>query len=136
MAERAEDPVNAGEQVGAPPTGLGVSAETQYRMLAARLEEVAGELARVAKPPTFRTADMLELAAIAIGVAVALISAFSLNERIDDLNKAQSAAELRLSASIAASEARVTGRLDKLDDQFTRLDERASALEGPKQTPR
>jgi hypothetical protein len=132
MVERADEPVNAGEQVGAPPTGIGVSPEAQYRMLAARLEEVASEVGKVAKPPTFRMSDMLELGAIAIGIAVALISAFSLNERISDLSQQQTAAEQRINASVTAAEQRVTSRLDKLSDQFTELNERTAKMEGAK----
>lgn len=121
MGERADGPVNAGEQVGGPPTGLAVSADAQYRMLAARLEEVASEVGKLAKPPAFRIADMLEIAGIVIGVGVALIAAFGLNERIGDLSRDQAAAELR-----------VTSRLDRLSDQVIQLDERTSRLEGQK----
>jgi len=121
MAEVAEQPVNAGEQIGAPPTGLGVPPEAQYRMLAARLEEVAREVKGLAKPATFRIADMLEIAGIVIGVGVALFAAFGLNERIGDLSKGQAAAELR-----------ITTRLDRLSDQVIQLDERTSRLEGQK----
>lgn len=121
MAENANEPVNAGEQVGAPPTGLGVSSEAQYRMLAARLEEMAGEVSKLASPPTFRVADMLEIAGIVIGVGVTLIAAFGLNERISDLSREQAAAELR-----------ITSRLDHLSEQVIQLDERASRLEGQK----
>jgi uncharacterized coiled-coil protein SlyX len=132
MAEAAPEPVNAGEQVGAPPTGLGVTSEAQYRMLAARLEEVATEVGKLAKPAAFRVSDMLELGAIAIGIAVALISAFSLNERISELSRQQAAAEQRIDGSVMATEQRVTSRLDKLSDQFTQLDERTSKVEGEK----
>jgi len=121
MAERSDGPVDAGEQVGAPPTGLGVSPEAQYRMLAARLEELGAEVSKLAKPPTFRVADMLEIAGIVIGVGVALFAAFGLNERIGDLGRDQAAAELR-----------ITSRLDRLSDQVTQLDERTSRLEGQK----
>jgi hypothetical protein len=61
---------------------------------------------------------------------VATLSALGLNSRIDDLSKAQTAAESRLSTSITATETRLSGRLDKLSDQFTKVDERTATLEG------
>jgi len=75
---------------------------------------------------------MVQLGVIVVGLAVALITAFGLNERITDLKGDQAAAEARLDASITASEGRLNSRLDKLSDQFTRLDERTSTLEGQK----
>ncbi len=93
-------------------------------MLAARLEDVAREVKVLAKPATFRIADMLEIAGIVIGVGVAMIAAFGINERISDLSKDQAAAELR-----------ITSRLDRLSDQMIQLDERASRLEGQKAAP-
>jgi hypothetical protein len=86
--------------------------------------------------PTFRLADIIKLVVVVIGLAIALISAFGLNERINDLSAGQAAAESRVSANISATENRLGSRLDKLSDQFTRVDERTSTLEGQRSSSR
>ncbi|MGO9991137.1 MAG: hypothetical protein ACLPTF_01300 [Steroidobacteraceae bacterium] len=129
MAEK-QDIANAGDQIGVPPPALPLKPEDQFRLVNQRLDKLTGELEKVSKPPTFRTADVINLIVIVIGVMVALISAFGLSERISELSKHASDAEGRLGQQLSASEQRVTQRLDKLSEQFTALDERTSRIEG------
>ena len=128
MAER-EEIVGTGEQITITPN-LPLAPEAQFRNVNSRLDELAKEIGRVSKPPTFRLADMIQLGVIVVGLAIALITAFGLNERINDLSTQQAAAESRLSANISATENRLGSKLDKLSDQFTKVDERTSTLEG------
>jgi hypothetical protein len=128
MAER-EEIVGTGEQITTTPN-LPLAPEAQFRNVNARLEELAKEIGRVSKPPTFRLADMVQLGVIVLGLAVAMITAFGLNERINDLSAGQTAAEMRLRTDISATENRLGSRLEKLSDQFTKIDERTSTIEG------
>lgn len=130
MAEKAEDVVVAGEQITTPHAALPLKPEEQFRLLNQRLDTLADQVSRVHKPPQFRLADGVELAVILIGLIIAGFTAFGLNDRINDVSTHQSDGERRIEAHMDAMETRMGTKIDKLGDQFTRMDERTSTLEG------
>lgn len=130
---KPENPINAADANTNSPPGIGLSPDAQFRTLSARLEEVASEVSKLAKPKEFRLADLMSLAMIIIGLAVAFFTAMGLKDRIDDLVKAEMGSETRITGQVTASEARVNAKLDRMDDRFTRLDERTATLEGARQ---
>lgn len=135
MADNA--PVaNAGEQISVTPSSLPLKPDEQFRLLNQRLDKLAGEIEKISKPPHFRVADVVELVAIIVAIAVASFTALGLSERISEVSKHQSEVEQRLDQAINNSEQRVGQRLDKLSDQFTALDERTSRIEGEAAKPR
>jgi len=128
MAERAEPPiVNAGEQITTPPASLPLKPDEQFRLINQRIDALSAEISKIAKPPTFRVADVVQVLAIVLGLA---LTAFGLSERIADLSTHQADAERRLDASMNAAELRLGTKLDKLADQFTSMDERTARIEG------
>jgi hypothetical protein len=131
MADRA-DIVNAGEQITATPSALPLKPDDQFRLINQRLDILSRDIEKVAKPPHFRVADVVELVAIIAGIAVAIFTGLGLSERISEVSKHQTETEQRLDQSMTASEQRIAGRLDKMSDQFTALDERISRIEGEK----
>jgi hypothetical protein len=131
MAEH-EQTVNAGEQVSNTPSGIGLSPEAQFRNLNARIEALTDQVSRLATPPTFRIADMVQLGIIVIGLIIAMFTALGLSSRIDDVGKTQTAAESRVTAAVTATETRITTRLDKLNDRVTAIGERTANIEGQK----
>jgi hypothetical protein len=134
MADKAETVAVAGEQVTNPPSALPFKPDEQFRMINQRLETLADQLSRVAKPAQFRLADALNLLAIMIGLVVAGIAAFGLSERISDGRTDQAASELRIKDSVGALEVRLGTKLDKLSDQFSAMSDRTSRLEGAAST--
>ncbi len=122
--------VNTGEQVSNTPAGIGLPPEAEFRNINARLDQLADQVSRLSDPPTFRLADMIQLGVIIIGLAIALITAFGLNERISDLSKGQQAAETRITTGVGATEGRLSARLEKLSDQVTNVSQRTANLEG------
>jgi hypothetical protein len=122
--------VNVGDELSNAPADLNLPPQTQFRQLNTRLDNLADQISRISNPPSFRLADSIQLAAIVIGLIVAIIGAFGLNERINELSRDQAASEARTNGAITAAETRLTSRLDKLGDQFTRVDERTATLEG------
>jgi hypothetical protein len=50
MADRHETPVNAGEEVINAPSSLPLRPDDQFRLINQRLDTLANELGRVAKP--------------------------------------------------------------------------------------
>lgn len=128
MADKA-DIVNAGEQITATPSALPLKSDEQFRLVNQRLDKLAGEVEKISKPPHFTVANVVELLVIVIGLVV---TGFGLSERISDVSKHQDDVERRLDTSISAAEQRINTRLDKMNDQFTTLDERTSRLEGEK----
>jgi hypothetical protein len=137
MAEKLEAVVNTGEEVTNAPSSLPLKSDDQFRLLNQRLDNLRDELSRVAKPPQFRLADVMQLIAIVVGVLIALVGAFSLSERISDVRADQSAAERRLTDNVNAAELRLSSKLEKLSEQFSSMDERISRLEGQKsQSPK
>jgi hypothetical protein len=130
MADKAETVVVAGEQVTNPPSALPFKPDEQFRLVNQRLDTLADELSRVAKPAQFRLADVLNLLVIIVGFAVAGIAAFGLSERISDGRTDQAASELRIKDSVNALEIRLGTKLDKLSDQFSSMSDRTSRLEG------
>jgi hypothetical protein len=131
MGEKPEPIVNAGEQITTPPAALPLKHDDQFRMINQRLDKLANDVDKIAKPPTFRIADVVELLAIVLGLA---ITAFGLSERISDTSTHQAEAERRLDATISATETRLGAKVDKLSDQFTAMDERTSRIEGERAT--
>lgn len=129
MAEKP-DVVNAGEQISPTPSALPLKPDEQFRLINQRLDKVANEIEHAAKPPQFRLADVINLVAIIIGLGLAGLAAFGLNERMSEVSKHQDATEHRLDGTMNAMEQRLGGRLDKLSDQFTAMDERTSRIEG------
>jgi hypothetical protein len=134
MAEKTTDIANAGEQITTPPTAISLKPDDQFRMINQRLDTLAGDLSRVAKPPQFRLADVFNLLAIIVGFVVAGIAAFGLGERISDGRTDQAASELRIKDSVGALEVRLGTKLDKLSDQFSAMSDRTSRLEGAAST--
>jgi len=135
MPEQSEPAVNAGAEVTNAPSSLILKPEDQFRLINQRLESLTDELSRVAKPPQFRLADVMQLIAIVVGVLIALIGAFSLSERISDVRADEAATERRLTDAISAAELRLGSKLEKLNEQFTSMDERISRMEGQKTAP-
>jgi hypothetical protein len=131
MAEKPEI-VNAGEQITTPPSAIPLKSEEQFRLINQRLDTLAGEIEKIAKPPTFRVADVVQILAVVIGLVVAGFTAFGLSERISDVGRHQDDAERRIDASMNAMELRIQAKLEKLNDQFTSMDERTSRIEGAK----
>jgi len=130
MADKAETVVIAGEQVTTPPSALPLKPEEQFRMVNQRLDQLAGEISRVAKPPQFRLADVVQLLVIVAGMIVAGFTALGLSQRISDGRTDQAASELRIKDSLSAVESRLGTKLDKLSDQFSAMSDRTSRLEG------
>lgn len=129
-------PSNPGQQPTNTPSNMGLSQDAQFRTLSARIDALTDELSKQAKPTAFRLADYIQLAVIVVGFVVALFTAFGLSSRLDDLRGTQTATESRVSAQITAAEVRITTRLDKLNDQFIRINERTSTIEGQQQRGR
>lgn len=71
MADKAEPIAVAGEEVTTPTSSLPLRPEDQFRLLNSRLDKLADELSRVAKPAQFRLADAIQLIAIVLGVLIA-----------------------------------------------------------------
>jgi hypothetical protein len=132
MAEKSETVVNAGEQISAPPVPLPLKHEEQFRLINQRLDKLNNDIEKIAKPPTFRIADIVQVLAIVVGLVITGIAAFGLTERISDLGIHQADAERRLDATMNATEVRLGAKVEKLSDQFTTMDERTSRLEGEK----
>jgi hypothetical protein len=130
MAEKAEPIVNAGDQITTPPASLPLKHDEQFRMINHRLDKLAGDVDKIAKPPTFRIADVVQILAIVVGLVITGIAAFGLSERISDLSSHQADAERRIDASMNATETRLGTKVDKLGDQFAAMDERTSRIEG------
>jgi hypothetical protein len=127
-------PVNTGEQVIDTPANLPVSQEAQFRLVNQRLDDLSKDFEKLAKPPTFRIADVVSLLVIVLGLAAAGFTALGLSDRISDLNANIAHAELRLNSSISATELRLQAQLDKLGAQLTSIDERLSRIEGANNT--
>jgi hypothetical protein len=135
MAERTTDTVaNAGEQITTPPSSIPLKPDDQFRMINQRLDTLAGDISRVAKPSQFRLGDALNLVAIVVGFVVAWFAAFGLSQRISDGRIDQAASELRIKDSVGALEVRLGTKLDKLSDQFSTMSDRTSRLEGAAST--
>jgi hypothetical protein len=135
MAEGTTDTVaNAGEQITTPPSSIPLKPDDQFRMINQRLDTLAGDLSRVAKPSQFRLGDAVNLVAIVVGFVVAWFAAFGLSERISDGRIDQAASELRIKDSVSALEVRLGTKLDKLSDQFSAMSDRTSRLEGAAST--
>jgi hypothetical protein len=134
MGEKPEPIVNAGEQITTPPAALPLKHDDQFRMINQRLDKLADDVDRIAKPPTFRIADVVQILAIVVGLVITGISAFGLTERISDLSSHQGEAERRLDAAMSATETRLGTKVDKLSDQFATMDERTSRIEGERAT--
>jgi hypothetical protein len=132
MAEKSDAVVNAGEQISPTPVPLPLKHEEQFRLINQRLDKLAGEVEKIAKPPTFRIADIVQVLAIVVGLVITGIAAFGLSERISDLGIHQADSERRLDATMNATEVRLGAKVEKLSDQFTSMDERTSRLEGEK----
>jgi hypothetical protein len=130
MVEKSDAIVNAGEQITAPPAPLPLKQEEQFRLINQRLDKLAGDIDKIAKPPTFRIADIVQVLAIVVGLVITGIAAFGLSERISDLGIHQADSERRLDATMNATEVRLGAKVEKLSDQFTSMDERTSRLEG------
>src|SRR5580704_9346646 len=79
MAEQPEKPVNAGEEVTNPPSSLPLKPEDQFRLINQKLADFSDKLSRVAEPPQFRLADMIQLGVIVIGFIIAIFTAFNLS---------------------------------------------------------
>lgn len=129
-SEDGGTPVNAGEATTNTPSSLNLDENAQFRNLNKRLDELADQVSRIAKPKEFRLADIIQLSVIVAAFLVAVLTAMGLKDRIDDLAKSQSATEARVSSQVSAGEGRIDTKLDRLDDRFTRLDERTATLEG------
>ena len=132
MAETSKEPVNAGKEPINSPSSLPLKAEDQFRMINQRLDILAGELGRVGKPATFSIADILQIAIVLLTLGGAVLGLFNLSDRISDLKTDLLAAERRTTDNMAAAEVRLSSKIDKLSDQLTKVDERASRLEGSK----
>ena len=124
------DPTNAGDQVTNTPTNIGLPPDAQFRTLSKRLDALAEEVRNIPRPNSFRLADGISLAVIVIGLLIALYTASGLGARIDDIKASQASSENRTDGEITSAEARITTRLDKLNDQFISLDERSAKMEG------
>jgi hypothetical protein len=129
MAEN-NAPVNAGEQITDTPPNLPVSQEAQFRIVNQRLDTLSKDFEKLAKPPTFRIADVVSLLVIVLGLAATGFTALGLSERIRDLNVNIGQAEQRLNSNMSAIELRLQAQLDKLGTQFTSMNERLSRIEG------
>ena len=129
MADKG-DIVNAGEQISTPPSALPLRPDEQFRLINQRLDKLAGEVEKVSKPPTFRIADVIQLVAIVAGFVIAGLTALGLSERISDIDRHQTAMEQRLDDRMSTAEQRIGSRLDRMNDQFTTLDQRTSRIEG------
>jgi hypothetical protein len=135
MADQAENPVNAGEQItNSLTSNMPLNQEAQFRILSQRLESLTTQVSLITKPPTLRLAETLQLVMIAIGLLIALIGAFSLSDRIADVRADQAASEIRIKESVGALEVRLSTKLDKLSDQFSSMDERTARLEGAQES--
>jgi hypothetical protein len=132
MADKAETVVNAGDQITTPPSALPLKPDEQFRLINQRLDKLAGDFDKIAKPPTFRIADIVQVLAIVVGLVITGIAAFGLSERISDLSVHQADSERRLDATMNATEIRLGAKVEKLSDQFMSMDERTSRLEGEK----
>jgi|HubBroStandDraft_6_1064221.scaffolds.fasta_scaffold202639_2 hypothetical protein len=132
MAEQPEKPVNAGEEVTNPPSSLPLKPEDQFRLINQKLADFSDKLSRVAEPPQFRLADMIQLGVIVIGFIIAIFTAFNLSERISDVRADQAAMERRIIDNMSAAETRISPKLDKLNDLYIAIIERISRLEGAK----
>ena len=97
-----------------------------------RLDKLDGDIVKIAKPPTSRVADVIQVLAIVVGLVITGIAAFGLSERMTDLSSHQGDSERQLDAAMRATEARLGAKVDKLSDQFTLMDERTARLEGEK----
>jgi hypothetical protein len=135
MVEQSEMPVNAGEQVTNAPSSLPLKPDDQFRLINQRLDVWRDELGRVAKPPQFRLADVIQLVVIFIGFLVAILGAFNLSERISDVRADQAAMERRIIDNMSAAETRIIPKLEKLNDLYTSMIERISRIEGSKPPP-
>ena len=137
MAEPAH-PVNSGEEAtNAPPaTDIGLDAASQFRILSQRIEDLAREIGRIQVPAKPKWPELVQLPMIMVALLVAIYTAFGLSNRIDDLVKAQTATETRLAVQITATETRINGRVDRLDDRIARIGDRAATLEGARSPAR
>jgi hypothetical protein len=140
-AEQLAVAVNAGDEITGPPSNLPLKPDDQFRLINQRLDQFKDEISKVSAPPSFRTADVVQLLAIVIGVLIAIGGAFNLSERISDVRTDQSAMEQRIRTdqsgmeqrigdNVKATEGRIAPRLDRLNDQFNSIDERISKIEG------
>jgi hypothetical protein len=122
--------VNAGEQITTPPSPLPLKPDEQFRMINQRIDALSADIGKIAKPPPFNLANVVQILAIVLGFVVTVYTALGLSERISDVSTHQADAERRIEATVGASELRLATKLDKLNDQFTSMDERTSRIEG------
>jgi hypothetical protein len=133
MGDPEPTAVNVGEEVTTTSTAnMPLSAEAQFRNINQRLTNLDAQVNKIAAPPTFRVADVVNLLVIVIGLIIAGLTAFGLTERITDLNGGLTEAEKRVTAAMTGMELRLQSKLEKLSDQFISMDERTSRLEGGK----
>lgn len=134
MADPDRD-VNAGEENTNTPANLRLSPEDQFRALSRRIEDLATEVGRVAKPPTIRGMDIVQIIIIVMGFVAAAITGYGLDTRVSDLRTDVAAAEQRLATAIKDVEARLTAKADKAAGQAEKIDERLSRIEGARNIP-
>ena len=131
MADPDPVAVNVGEEVTTTSTdNMRLSPEAQFRNVNQRLNALTEQVGRIASPPAFRVADVVNLLVIAVGVIVAAFTAFGLSERITEIHTSLAEAERRVTAAMSGMDLRLQSKLDKLGDQFMSVDERTSRLEG------
>ncbi|HET9510624.1 MAG TPA: hypothetical protein VFO80_05685 [Sphingomonas sp.] len=130
MARRPTSANSGDEATNAPPSDIGLDDAAQFRTLSARIDELTKQVSKIEKPNGFRLADFIQLGIIIVGLLIAIFSAFGLKDRIDDLVKAQSSVETRISAQISASETRTGARIDRIEDRLTKIGERTATIEG------
>jgi hypothetical protein len=99
-------------------------------MINQRIDALSADIGKIAKPPPFNLANVVQILAIVLGFVVTVYTALGLSERISDVSTHQADAERRIEATVGASELRLATKLDKLNDQFTSMDERTSRIEG------
>jgi len=106
MAEKT-DPVEAGEQV---------------RVAASALPSKSDQ--------PFRLADIVNLAAIVVGLIVAIFTSLGLCEHISELDQRINALEQRVESRVEMLSHRLDSVSDRLSDQIRGIDERLSRIEG------
>jgi hypothetical protein len=91
------------------------------------LESLDRKFDNLTRPPSFRLADLINLAVIAMAIIAAFFTALGLASRMDDLRVRQSDSERRMEARLDNVERRLDGRFDRVETKLDRLSEPTKA---------
>ena len=98
------------------PTDIGAGGE--YRLIVRQIQDLNTKFDNLAKPPGFRVADVVTLAGSIIALAVFIVTAFALSDRINQ-------AELR----VTKTQERIADDLSAVRDDMSDLKSSVAVLE-------